>query len=106
MVADTRPKIHRWLPLQSPLYLLYNHAAELAFKAFLMAKNIPFPKTHELAKLYAECRSLGLVIGPNDRFEIGTIVSLLDSGNKDQGFRYLSQARRLICRGSAKLSRN
>jgi hypothetical protein len=43
-----------------------------------------------LAKLYAERRSLGLVIGPRDRFEIGNIVSLLDSGNKDQGFRYFN----------------
>jgi hypothetical protein len=76
--------------LQRPLYLLYSHAAELAFKAFLMAKNIPIPKTHELANLYAESRRLGLVIGPRDRFEIGNIVSLLDSGNKDQGYRYFN----------------
>jgi HEPN domain-containing protein len=90
ILADTRPKIHGWLPLRSPLYLLYSHAAELALKAFLRAKNMPIPKTHELAKLYAESRRLGLVIGPRDRFEIGNIVSLLDSGNKYQGFRYFN----------------
>ncbi len=90
MIADARPKIHGWLPLRSPLYLLYSHAAELAFKAFLMAKNIPIPKTHELANLYAKSRRLGLVIGARDRFEIGNIVSLMDSGNKDQGFRYFN----------------
>ncbi len=30
------------------------------------------------------------MIGPEDRFEIGNIVSLLDSGNEDQGFRYFN----------------
>ena len=90
MIADARPKIHGWLPLESSLYLLYSHAAELALKAFLCAKNIPIPKTHELATLYAQSRSLGLVIGPSDRFEIGNIVLLLDSGNKYQGFRYFN----------------
>jgi HEPN domain len=91
MIADARPKIQGYpLPLSSPLYLLYSHAAELALKAFLQAKNVRPPKTHELAKLYAESRDLGLVIGPEDRFQIGNIVSLLDSGNKDHGFRYFN----------------
>jgi HEPN domain len=91
MIAEARPKIQgRHLPLSSPLYLLYSHAAELALKAFLQAKNVPTPKTHELAKLYEESRDLGLVIGPKDRFQIGNIVSFLDSGNKKQGFRYFN----------------
>ena len=91
MIAEARPKIQgRHLPLSSPLYLLYSHAAELALKAFLQAKNVPTPKTHGLAKFYAESRDLGLVIGPQDRFQIGNIVSLLDSGNKDHGFRYFN----------------
>jgi hypothetical protein len=91
MVADARPKTRGHpLPLSSPLYLLYSHAAELAFKAFLMAKHIPIRKIHELAELYDESRSSGLVIGPRDRFEIGNVVSLLDSGNKYQGFRYFN----------------
>jgi hypothetical protein len=89
MIVDARPKIQGY-PLSSPLYLLYSHAAELALKAFLRAKNVPTPKTHELAKLYAKCRDLGLVIGPQDTFQIGNIVSLLDSGNKDHGFRYFN----------------
>jgi len=67
MVADARPKIHgRHLPLSSPIFLLYSHAAELALKAFLQAKNIP-TRGHGLAQLYANCHSHGLVIGPNDR---------------------------------------
>jgi hypothetical protein len=90
MIADARPKMHGHLPLQSPLYFLYSHAAELALKAFLQAKNVPTPEKHAFAKLYAKCRDCGLVIGPRDRFEIGNIVSLLESGNKDQGFRYFN----------------
>ena len=43
---------------------------------------------HKLTELYEECRGLGLTIGPSDRFEIGRIVTLLEKGNKYQGFRY------------------
>lgn len=90
MIADARPKTHGHLPLSNPLSFLYSHAAELDLKAFLQAKNIPTPEKHALAKLYAKCCNCGLVIGPEDRFEIGNIVSLLDSGNEDQGFRYFN----------------
>ena len=91
MIADARPKTRGHpLPLSSPLYLLYGHAAELAFKAFLMAKHIPIRRIHELAELYDESRSAGLVIGPRDRFGIQNVMSLLDSGNKYQGFRYFN----------------
>jgi hypothetical protein len=86
MIADARPKIQGQLPLSSPLYLLYSHAAELVLKAFLQAKGTNTPKIHGLAKLYAQSRSLGLVI--DQRFEIESLVSFLDSGNKGQGFRY------------------
>ena len=90
MIAHARPKIQGHLPLSSPLYFLYTHAAELALKAFLGAKNIPIHERHEFVKLYEKCHSLGLVIGPRDRFEIGNIVSLLESGNNKQGFRYFN----------------
>ena len=90
MIADARPKIHGRLPLSSPLYLLYSHTAELTFKAFLKAKNVQPAEKHGLVRLYDEGRSLGSAIGPRDRFEIGNVVSLLDSGNKYQGFRYFN----------------
>ncbi len=89
MVADARPKIQgRYLPLSSPLYFLYSHAAELALKAFLGAKNIPVPKKHGLARFYGDSRRLGLKI--DQRFEIETLMSFLDSGNKEHGFRYFN----------------
>lgn len=89
MIADARPKIQdRHLPLSSPRYLLYSHAAELALKAFLGAKNIPTFERHEFAKLYEKSQRAGLVM--NHRFEIGNLMSLLDSGNKKQGFRYFN----------------
>jgi hypothetical protein len=90
MIEDARPKTHGHLPLSNPLSFLYSHAAELALKAFLQAKNIPTPEKHALAKLYAKCCNCGLVIGPEDRFEIGNIVSVLDFENEDQGFRYFN----------------
>lgn len=87
-VADARPKIQgRYLQLSSPLYFLYGHAAELALKAFLRAKNIS-TWGHSWADLYTRCHALGLVTNPSNGFEIGSIVSLLENWNKDQGFRY------------------
>jgi hypothetical protein len=92
-IADARPKIHGSRQLSQPLYFLYFHTIELALKAFLRANNLPILKTreiHELANLYRECGKLGLVLGPHDKFQIGNIVSLLDSANKYQGIRYFN----------------
>ena len=114
MVADARPKIHGHMPLSSPLYFLYSHAAELALKAFLTANNVPINELtdhkvrHNLPKLYDQSRNLGFIeLGARDRFEIGNVVSLLHSENKDHGFRYFSleSTSGLIWRRSAKLSR-
>jgi hypothetical protein len=76
--------------LSNPINFLYFHTVELALKAFVRSFNRPIRKSHNLTKVYEECRSLGLKIGPADRFEIGNIVTLLDSGNEDQGFRYFN----------------
>jgi|SRR5882724_1434700 len=76
--------------LSLPVNFLYFHAVELALKAFLRSFDVPIEKNHKLTKLYEECRRHGLVIGPSDRFQIGNIVSLLESGNKYQGFRYFN----------------
>jgi hypothetical protein len=94
MVADARPKTRGHMPpLSSPLYFLYSHAAESAFKAFLTANGIPIGEIaqrlrHNLPKLYERSRNLGLVIGGSDRLQIGNVVSLLHSENEDNGFRY------------------
>ncbi len=79
-----------------PLYFLYFHAAEMLLKAFLRANDLPIlgteRKSHKLTELYEECRSLGLVVhsANQDRFLVKNIVSLLESGNEYQGFRYWS----------------
>jgi hypothetical protein len=74
----------RWYPT----YFLYAHAAELALKAFLRAHNPEVKYGHKLTVLYEKCRDIGLVIGQNDQTQIGNVVGLLDSANKDQGLRY------------------
>ena len=81
--------------LLDPIYFLYFHAIELALKAFLRAANIPIVadrkrKHHNLTKLYEECRTLGLTIGPDDRFDIRNVVVLLEGANEDQGLRYFN----------------
>ena len=88
-IAAARPQPRGpQMPLSRPIYFLFSHAAELAFKAFLRSKNAPVDEVHGLTELYETCRNLGLMIGPDDRTDIGNVVSLLDSGNKRQGFRY------------------
>jgi hypothetical protein len=80
-----------------PLYFLYFHAAEMLLKAFLRANALPIlgteRKSHKLTELYEECRSLGLIVdsADRDRFQVKNIVSLLESGNEYQGFRYWSR---------------
>ena len=58
--------------LSWPLYFLYFHTLELAFKAFLRSHGFStaqlLKKRHQLSKLYEDCRQLGLVIGPRDEF--------------------------------------
>jgi hypothetical protein len=92
IVANARPKIHgRHLPLSNPLYFLYSHATELAFKAFLEAKNRPTRQyQHKLIKLYEECCTLGLVVGKDDSMGIRNISSLLATWNTYEGSRYFN----------------
>jgi hypothetical protein len=92
-VSERRPRVHPdHRPLSSPLSLLYFHALELGLKAFLRACGKPIEGTsrrhHQLTKLYEECRTLGLVVDPDDRVGLGNIVNLLESGNEGHGFRY------------------
>jgi hypothetical protein len=63
---------------------------ELALKAFIRAHARKILWSHKLTKLYEGCRTLGLVIGTHCQLEIGNIVSLLESGNHYQGFRYFN----------------
>jgi hypothetical protein len=89
VIADARQQTKDRRKFDSPVYLLYFHTIELALKAFLRTHN-KTRKHHNLTKLYSDSRDLGLVIGSQDKFQIGNIVSLLDSANKDQGLRYFN----------------
>ena len=77
--------------LAVPTTFLYSHTIELAFKAFLRAHGRGILgtacQTHDLEKLYEECRRLGLV---NDPVDIGNVVELLNSGSEDQALRYFT----------------
>ena len=78
------------------MYFMYLHSIELALKAFLRAADVPIVadgerKHHHIAELYEECRELGLRIGPDDRFDIGNVVALLEGANEEQGLRYFRQ---------------
>jgi len=82
--------------LYHPVYFLYFHTVELALKAFLHSLDVPPKMGHKLTELYEECRKNGLVIGPEDQFQIGNIVSLLESGNKHHSFRYMAKKPRSL----------
>jgi HEPN domain-containing protein len=70
-------------------YYLYFHATELLLKAYLRAHERE-PWSHELSDLLKECRDLGLSIDSEDKYGLQNIVSLLESGNVEMGFRYFT----------------
>jgi HEPN domain-containing protein len=70
-------------------YHLYFHATELLLKAYLRAQGKE-PWNHELSKLLKECSDLGLRIDSEDKLGLQNIVSLLESGNEEMGFRYFT----------------
>jgi len=70
-------------------YFLYFHATELLLKAYLRAQGQE-PWSHGLSKLLQECSDLGLTIDSEDKYGLQNIVSLLESGNEDMGFRYFT----------------
>lgn len=82
-LLDSKPHLSR------PINALYFHTVELALKAYLRAHYIK-RWGHEIAKLYKECRSLGLTMGPDDQVGLGSLVSVLEAGNEDMGFRYFT----------------
>jgi hypothetical protein len=83
-----------------PIYFLYFHTIELALKGYLRASGVSMigkkRRTHELLKLYEECRQLGLVVGPDDRFDIRNVIDLLETSNEFQGLRYFSLKSRTL----------
>ena len=81
-----------------PIYMLYFHAAELALKAFLRFKGVSTKEVkklkHHLGKLYSTAKEMGLVVDTLDSIELENVVSLLYSGNREEGFRYFTYSSR------------
>jgi len=76
--------------IRNARYFLYFHATELLLKAYLRAGGVK-SKGHKISELYKECRDAGLTINSEDKHGLHNIVSLLESGNKDMGFRYFTK---------------
>ena len=70
-------------------YFLYFHATELLLKAYLRARSVK-SRGHNISELYKECRNAGLTIDSEDKYGLHNVVNLLESGNKDMGFRYFT----------------
>lgn len=72
--------------VKSPIYFLYAHTLELAFKAYLGSHGCPVPQIHDLESLCKSCQKHGL---PLNR-ELANVIHLLESENKVHGFRYFT----------------
>jgi HEPN domain-containing protein len=70
----------------SPVYFLYTHTIELAFKAYLRSLGYSAPRTHALDRLLEKCHAKGL---RRDR-DLANVVRLLQSENEVHGFRYFA----------------
>ncbi len=76
-----------------PVNFLHAHAMELAFKAYLRTKNemvVENFKIHNLSTLCEACQARGLVVGPDDKTDLGNIVGILDHMNEAEGLRYFN----------------
>ena len=70
----------------SPIYFLYAHTLELAFKAYLGLHGCSVPQIHDLESLFKSCQKHGLHVNR----ELANIIRLLESENKIHGFRYFA----------------
>jgi hypothetical protein len=75
--------------------LLYFQAAELALKGFLVFSGVKANTLkkiwgHDIHKLYAEAVDRGLTPPPASILDFSNVISLLQSGNEKQGFRYFN----------------
>jgi HEPN domain-containing protein len=83
---------NRW---EYPIYFGYSHTVELALKAFLRSHKPEVEFGHVLTKIYGDCVALGLVIDANDQTHIANILTWLDEGNEESGFRYFMRTNAL-----------
>lgn len=71
------------------LNFLYFHTLELLLKSYLRAHGRRVREGHKISEIYRQAQQLGLRL-QHDPLGLHNIVSLLDSGNKDNGFRYFT----------------
>ena len=70
----------------SPIYFLYAHTLELAFKAYLGSHGCSVPQIHDLKSLCKSCQKHGLHVNR----ELANVIHLLESENEVHGFRYFA----------------
>jgi len=77
--------------LSDPIYFLFAHTLELAFKAFLLFRGEVIPTSgkagHDIVELQRQCAALGLRL-KEDADSIPRIVTMLATENEHHGFRY------------------
>jgi HEPN domain-containing protein len=69
---------------EMPLYFLYTHTIELALKAYLRSHGCRVPYSHKLPWLFQQCADQGL----RGHSDLRNVIQLLESENKEYGFRY------------------
>ncbi|PYK28980.1 MAG: hypothetical protein DME59_00850 [Verrucomicrobia bacterium] len=72
--------------VMSPIYFLYAHTLELAFKAYLASHGCSVPQIHDLESLCKSCQKHGLHVNR----ELANVIHLLESENEVHGFRYFA----------------
>lgn len=82
---------------EMPIYYLYSHAFELAFKSFLRAKEVSDSDLrarkkfgHSLLKLHEACLKQGLILDARDGAFMCEIVNMLDGFGQHHEFRYVT----------------
>lgn len=71
----------------APVYFLFTHTIELALKAYLRSRDVAIQHGqpgHALRDLLSQCRENGLPIS----LDLQNVVQLLESENRQHGFRY------------------
>jgi hypothetical protein len=82
--------------LSDPLYFLFAHTLELAFKAFLLFRSEAIPMSgtagHDIVALHRQCAALGLRL-KEDADSLPRVVEMLATENEHHGFRYFDPVR-------------
>jgi len=82
--------------LSDPIYFLFAHTLELAFKAFLLFRGESIPTSgkagHGIVELHRRCAALGLRL-KEEADSLPKVVAMLATENEHHGFRYFDPVR-------------